>query len=94
MIVKTIEDVEEFLEAVKKCNGPVYLTDWKVDTNGNYNFSVNLKSPLSTYIGIEKLLSDEGDWMEVHCSTPQDDAIIMEFLKKNKEQYHDYYQTC
>ena len=34
MIVKTIEDVEEFLEAVKKCNGPVYLTDWKVDENG------------------------------------------------------------
>lgn len=29
--------------------------------------------------------------MEVHCSTPQDEAIIMEFLKKNKEQYHDRY---
>lgn len=91
MIVKTLEDVEEFLSAVQKCDGPVYLTDWKLDMNGNYNFSVNLKSPLSTYVGIEKLLSVEGDWMEVHCSTPHDEAIIMEFLKKNKEQYHDHY---
>lgn len=90
MIVKTIEDVEEFLEAVNKCSGPVYLTDWEVDENGNYNFSVNLKSALSVYVGIEKLLSDEGDWMEVHCNNPNDQAIIMEFLEKNKERYYDH----
>lgn len=78
-----VNNVEKFMMVVNSCKGPVYLTDWEVDENGNYNLQLNLKSTLSMYIGVAQLLGDHGDWFEIHASNHEDEALLMEFMKEN-----------
>lgn len=78
-----VNDVDKFMEVVKSCHGPVYLTDWEVDEEGRYNLYLNLKSTLSMYMGIAQLLGDHGDWFEIHASNHEDEALLMEFMKEN-----------
>lgn len=87
MKLNTIEDAEEFMEVIKSCQGPVYLTDWEIDEHGNYNLQLNLKSTLSLYFGISKLLEEHGDWFEIHTTNQEDEAKLMAFIDdlKNHE---------
>lgn len=80
MRLRTIEDAEEFMEIIKSCQGPVYLTDWQVNEDGEYNLRLNLKSTLSLYFGISKLLEEHGDWFEVHAANREDENKLMEFI--------------
>ena len=80
MRLRTIEDTEEFMEIIKSCQGPVYLTDWQVNEDGEYNLRLNLKSTLSLYFGISKLLEEHGDWFEVHAINREDENRLMEFI--------------
>ena len=77
-----VNNVNKFMEVIKTCKDPVYLTDWEVDENGNYNLQLNLKSTLSMYIGIAQLLGDHGDWFEIHASNYEDEVLLMEFMKE------------
>lgn len=77
------ENLENFMRVVKSCKGPVYLTDWELDSNGNYNFQLNLKSTLSMYVGIGKLLGEYGDWFEIHASNREDEVKIINFMNEN-----------
>lgn len=79
-----VEDVNEFMQVVQSCKGPVYLTDWETDENGNYNLQINLKSALSMYMGIAQLLSDHGDWLELHTSNREDEAKLIRFMKEKE----------
>lgn len=76
-----VKDVPAFMDAVKRCQGDVVLTDWTVDSNGEPNFRLNLKSEISLHLGITKLLSEKGDWFELHVSRREDEAILMPFIK-------------
>ena len=84
MRLRTIEDAEEFMEVIKSCKGPVYLTDWQVNEDGEYNLRLNLKSTLSLYFGISKLLEEHGDWFEVHATNREDESKLMEFIDRLK----------
>ena len=84
MRLRTIEDAEEFMEVIKACEGPVYLTDWQVNDDGEYNLRLNLKSTLSLYFGISKLLEEHGDWFEVHATNREDESKLMEFIDRLK----------
>lgn len=84
MRLRTIEDAEEFMEVIKSCQGPVYLTDWQVNEEGEYNLRLNLKSTLSLYFGISKLLEEHGDWFEVHATNREDENKLMEFIDRLK----------
>ena len=84
MRLRTIEDAEEFMEVIKSCQGPVYLTDWQVNEDGEYNLRLNLKSTLSLYFGISKLLEEHGDWFEVHATNREDESKLMEFIDRLK----------
>lgn len=89
MRLKTLEDAEGFMKLIQSCKGPVYLTDWRVDDEGNYNLQLNLKSTLSLYFGVSKLLEEHGDWFEIHASNREDETKIMNFifeLKENEEK--------
>lgn len=79
-----VEDVNEFMKVVQSCEGPVYLTDWETDENGNYNLQINLKSALSMYMGIAQLLSEHGDWLELHTSNREDEAKLIRFMKEKE----------
>ena len=75
-----VKDVEKFMEVVHSCEGPVWLTDWRVDDEGEYNLRLNLKSEISLYLGVAKLLGTMGDWFEIHVSSHNDEAKLMEFM--------------
>lgn len=79
-----VKDVDEFMKVVQSCKGPVYLTDWETDENGNYNLQINLKSALSMYMGIAQLLSDHGDWLELHTNNREDETKLMRFMQEKE----------
>ena len=77
-----VNNVDKFMEVVASCEGPVYLTDWEVDRDGNYNLQLNLKSALSMYMGIAKLLGKYGEWFEIHANNNADRAKLMKFMQE------------
>ena len=78
------KDIEEFMEMIDSCSGPVYLTDWQVDENGEPNIKLNLKSKISMFIGIEKLLSAYGDWLEFYASNYEDEVKLAKFIMSHQ----------
>ena len=80
-----VEDVNKFMEIVQSCKGPVFLTDWQVDEYEEPNFKLNLKSKISMFIGIAKLLGEYGDWFEIRATNKQDEAKIMKFMVENNQ---------
>lgn len=86
MRLKTFEDTEKFIELIKSCQGPVYLTDWKTHEDDKHDFFINLKSTLSMYVGVGKLLEEKADWFEIYCSHREDEEKIMCFIKELNER--------
>lgn len=80
MRLKSMADAEAFMKVIKECEGPVYLTDSEVDENGNYNLRLNLKSTLSMFFGVSKLLEEHGDWFEIHTMNYNDECRVMGFI--------------
>ena len=81
MRLRNLEDIEKFVQAVNNSHGEVCLTDWLIDAEGNYNFQLNLKSPLCLYMGVSKLLGEHGDWFEIHCADTNDEALFIPFCQ-------------
>lgn len=80
-----VNNVDKFMEIIKSCQGPVYLTDWRVDENDEPNLKLNLKSELSMFLGITKLLSEHGDWFEIYANRREDEAKIMQFMMEENQ---------
>lgn len=78
MKLSNIEQVNEFLNIVKECNGEVYLTSQQGD-------KFNLKSSLSQYIAMGALLGNSGDELELWCDDKNDEIKFLEFLKNHPE---------
>lgn len=83
MRLKNFDDAQAFIEIIKECRGPVYLTDYAVDETGEHNLRLNLKSTLSLYFGVSKLLEEHGDWFEIHCSETSDEALFIPFCQNS-----------
>lgn len=58
MKLKNSAEIEAFLAAVEKCTGNVYLLSPQGD-------KLNLKSTMSRYVSMGRLLSEEGDNLEL-----------------------------
>lgn len=80
-----VNNVDKFMEVIKACQGPVYLTDWRVDENDEPNLKLNLKSELSMFLGITKLLSEHGDWFEIYANRREDEGKIMQFMMEENQ---------
>ncbi len=77
MKLRTDADINAFLEAVKKCSGPVFLVSPEGD-------QYNLKSTLTTiYIAMGKLLEEQGDNLELFTQNKEDENILLGFLHDN-----------
>lgn len=74
MKLKNIQEVEEFRKAVKECTGDVYLKSPDGDV-------FNLKSALSEYIALGRLLSEQGDCLELFASNREDEARLLSFVE-------------
>ena len=78
MMFQTIEQIDDFLDAVQKCKGNVYLKSNEGDV-------FNLKSRLSQYVAIGALLDDEGDYLELFCDEYEDEGRFYKFFADHPE---------
>ena len=82
MKLKNIKEVEEFRKVIHTCTGDVYLKSQDGDV-------FNLKSALSEYIALGRLLSEQGDSLELFASTREDEARLLNFVEELYEEQHE-----
>lgn len=73
MKLNNITDVQKFTAAINACQNDVYLRSQEGD-------QFNLKSSLSQYIAIGRLLEESGDSLELFAQTREDEALLLEML--------------
>ncbi len=73
MKIKNIKEVEEFRKVVHECTGDVYLKSLDGDV-------FNLKSALSEYIALGRLLGEAGDSLELFATNREDEAKLLQFV--------------
>ena len=81
MRLRSEADIEQFLDAVNQCGGDVYLKSPEGDI-------FNLKSSMSRYIAIGRLIEEQGDTLELFADRKEDQALLMplvEDLMKNED---------
>ena len=78
MKLSNMTDVQKFTAAVNACQGDVYLKSIEGDV-------FNLKSSLSQYIAIGRLLEESGDSLELFAQTREDEALLMQMLSELSE---------
>ena len=75
MKLQNIQEVEEFRKVVHQCKGRVYLESLEGDI-------FNLKSAMSEYVALGRLLSEQGDSLELFASNHEDEGLLLSFLAK------------
>ena len=75
MKLQNIHEVEEFRKVVHQCKGRVYLESLEGDI-------FNLKSAMSEYVALGRLLSEQGDSLELFASNREDEGLLLAFLAK------------
>ncbi len=78
MKLNNVTDVQKFVAAVNACKNDVYLRSQEGD-------QFNLKSSLSQYIAIGRLLEESGDSLELFAQTREDEALLMQMLNELSE---------
>lgn len=73
MRLRSEADIQEFLNIVASCEGDVYLKSPEGDI-------FNLKSSLSRYIAVGRLIEEEGDSLELFASRREDRARLMHLV--------------
>ena len=73
MKLNNITDVQKFTAAINACKNDVYLRSQEGD-------QFNLKSSLSQYIAIGRLLEESGDSLELFAQTREDESLLLEML--------------
>ena len=75
MKLNNIKEVEAFRKVIHECEGDVYLKSPEGDV-------LNLKSSLSEYIALCRLLGEAGDILELFASRREDEARLIAFLNE------------
>ena len=75
MKLKNIKEVEQFRNVIHECTGDVYLKSQEGDV-------FNLKSAMSEYIALGRLLSEQGDSLELFADNKEDEVLLLNFLVK------------
>lgn len=73
MKLNNVKDVEKFIQVVNDCKSDVYLKSLEGDV-------FNLKSSMSRYVAIGRLIEESGDSLELFASTKEDEALLLAFL--------------
>ena len=75
MKLTNVKDVQKFIETVNSCEHDVYLKSLEGDV-------FNLKSSLSQYIAVGRLLEESGDTLELFAQTREDEARLLNMLNE------------
>ena len=78
MKLTTIENVEKFIETCNACKAGVRLTS-------QYGDQYNLKSVLTQYVAIGKLIEEHNNELELFCDSKEDEAMFLKLFQKNPE---------
>ena len=73
MKLTNVKDVQKFIEVVNSCNNGVFLKSLEGDV-------FNLKSSMSQYIAIGRLLEESGDSLELFAESKEDESRLLQFL--------------
>ena len=73
MKLTNVKDVQKFIEVVNSCESDVYLKSVEGDV-------FNLKSSLSQYIAVGRLLEENGDTLELFAQTREDEAKLLALM--------------
>ena len=79
MKLKNIHEVEQFRNVIHQCKDDVFLKSQEGDV-------FNLKSAMSEYIALGRLLSEQGDSLELFASNREDEGLLLNFLGKLEEE--------
>ena len=79
MKLKNIHEVEQFRNVIHQCKDDVFLKSQEGDI-------FNLKSAMSEYIALGRLLSEQGDSLELFASNREDEGLLLNFLGKLDEE--------
>lgn len=78
MKLTNVHQIDDFLDAVRRSNGDVFLTSM-------YGDKFNLKSEMSKYLAIAALLGNRGSELELWCASKEDEANFRKFFLDNPE---------
>lgn len=79
MKLTNVTDVHKFIEVVNSCQHGVFLKSLEGDV-------FNLKSSMSQYIAIGRLLEESGDSLELFAENKEDECRLLQFLHQlNKD---------
>lgn len=73
MKLNNVKDVEKFIQVVNECKHDVYLKSLEGDV-------FNLKSSMSRYVAIGRLIEESGDSLELFATSSDDEALLINFL--------------
>ena len=73
MKLTNVKDVQKFIEVVNSCTNGVFLKSLEGDV-------FNLKSSMSQYIAIGRLLEESGDSLELFAESKEDESRLLQFL--------------
>lgn len=73
MKLSNVKDVQKFIETVNSCEHGVFLKSIEGDV-------FNLKSSMSQYIAIGRLIEESGDNLELYAETREDEAKLLQML--------------
>lgn len=68
-------DVEKFISVINECKSNVYLKSLEGDV-------FNLKSSMSQYVAIGRLVGEFGSTLELFASEKEDEIRLLNFLDK------------
>ena len=75
MRLKNVNQVNKFKEVINECTGNVYIHTPQGDV-------FNLKSALSEYSAIGRLLDEHGDELELFADLREDETRLIRFLSE------------
>jgi hypothetical protein len=75
MRLTNLKNIQKFIDTVNSCEHGVYLKSLEGDV-------FNLKSSLSQYIAIGRLLEESGDTLELFAQTREDEALLLSMLNE------------
>lgn len=73
MRLANVKDVQKFMEVINACEHDVYLKSLEGDV-------FNLKSSMSQYIAIGRLIEESGDSLELFADSKEDEGRLIKFL--------------
>ena len=79
MRLTNVTDVEKFIDVIKQCSGSVYLKSLEGDV-------FNLKSSMSQYVAIGRLVGESGDTLELFADDKEDEIRLLNFLHELRKE--------